>query len=407
MLLLAIATAALLRAVSAGIGSACICSQIPCGPCGNESLRGSTAGGTVLRIYGSGFSNTGGNQAYLTYAATNVSRYHSSSTQVVATTPPAPPETWGRGQQLYVLAEGFTQFTAPLTCTYSPDATPWVSQIERSGQSLSVRGNFTADGSAVPIQLASVTVGGVLCAVQSTRKENITCSISPVTPGGSQQIAVCVPLGCARFYGDDTTIVTGTHPVAVVPVKPPSSFQFTVTLQTPSGAVGSRISLQAAVPAGAQIFVGSNPCVNATYGATITCLAPLGDGQATVTVLSRGGSATAPFTYVAGPAARLLSLTEFSSTPPPDTVLYAARGIRAASVDTLAAAAPFGPSLPGGLYTLIAWSPTEGLLSGEIAIVHRDIVVTKYSLHDRTLICITRHSCVSTDYSDRAIRCSL
>ena len=281
------AAALLLRAVAADITSACLCTSLPCGPCENAPLYGSTAGGTALRIYGSGFSATGGNQVFLTYSTTNVSRYYTTKAQVVSTTIPAAQELWGRDQKVYVMADGFTQFQAPVTFTYSPDATPWVSEVSRNGQYVSVIGNLTANGASLPMQLVTMTVGGVACAVTSSDtlmdhsgRTNVTCLISPITPTGAQIITVCPPLGFARFSTGDTTNVTGTHPVPARPAAPPPAvFQFSMTLYTPSGAIGSLLVLAANVIAGAQIFVGNSPCLNAVYAQNITCIVPLGYGK--------------------------------------------------------------------------------------------------------------------------------
>lgn len=103
--------------------------------------------------------------------------------------------------------------------------------------------------------------------------------------------------------------------------------------------------------------------------------------QVTVTVLSRGGNATAPFEYVPGPTARLTSLNGYSGVPPDDTMVYAARGIRTVSVDTLASAIIFRNNIPGGTYTLIAWSTTAGLLSGASHVSSALVQNAAYNIH--------------------------
>lgn len=398
---------AVLLAISFALAGAdverlCLCTRPPCGGCSQESaLAVSTNGGALLWLGGNGFAGLGRDSAFVGSSSADVVRYYSNKNLVVAQAPRPQVEQWEVPLPVTVFANGYTAYQSETLIVYSRSATPWVTSVSTraavtGGTQLTLCGNFTADLSAPAPELVEAWVGGVRCPVNTTSAAilqrdnvprcypggppgvNVTCVVSPRTPPGAHRVTLRLPLGYAAWGTSDSIVAEGTAAAAPPPPSPPAPvLSFSIQLLTPSAAPGAtlRLTTQPRLFAGAQVWVDRSPCLNATYtGNNISCTVPPGGGLVNVSVLSRGGEARAQFAYDPPHSSSITGWATFSSPPPQDTRLWAAPGAVAAGAEVaaLASARDAGPwdspqALPGGSWTVLAVSPTAGLLRGSVS----------------------------------------
>jgi hypothetical protein len=137
-----------------------------------QNTRGSTEGGTLLTIWGSGFSIAGQRGSVHVYLGTSLCRtvaYFSSDTKIVCFTPPGSPGTVTVFvQTLYAGVSGSSYAACvggPCTFTYTASSTPSLTHTSLGGSPgslVSFHGNFLG---GTTIDWFQVSLGGLLCDV--------------------------------------------------------------------------------------------------------------------------------------------------------------------------------------------------------------------------------------------------
>ncbi|GAQ89759.1 hypothetical protein KFL_005590010 [Klebsormidium nitens] len=248
---------------------------------------GSVSGGTLLYIYGSGFSADqymGGNAVFIEDTPCDVISYYSNTQQVVCRTRAQVPIS--APSPVTIIVDGLPARSTTFCCfQYRPEATPVVSEVSPVagpvGTRLTLSGTYF---SALVDEFEKITVGDSLCSMDTANADSfgpyqVSCSLAPFSqPAASQNVTLSILRpGWINGYAKPDR-----QTYYVDPLERPYNFQLhpDVLSVTPSSGglaggvnvtiTGTGFSLD---PSLNKVIVGGTACVVQTSSSTeIVCL---------------------------------------------------------------------------------------------------------------------------------------
>lgn len=259
---------------------------------------GSTAGGTVVIITGTGFTGATGASA-VTFGGTNATTYIvNNDTQITATTPP---HTAGTFDVVVTTAVGSNPNTAADNFTYVAAGAPLVTSVTPAN-------GPTAGGTAITINgsgftgATSVTVGGTAATSVVVVSANQITAVTPAKAAGTYDVIVTTPLGTSpNTAADNFTYGAGPTVTGISPTTGVVGGGTSVTI-TGTGFTGAT-AVSFGATAAASFTVNSDTSITAVSPAgtsgvvSVRVTTPLGQSADTANDNFTYGSGTTTTTY--------------------------------------------------------------------------------------------------------------